>query len=195
MESTLRRLIRELSFTSLPRFSDFFNQFNTAMQTHHPAVGKVPLDGCMRVQRAFLDATQALGWAYHHNAEPPKFPFEVGPKIAKRVEGLGFEWSEEVHIREKIKKELPKTSLFDLKRIEIAAIFQAQPQLCHCCHGEACEVHIAEGVELLYEMWDARIGTFKDGAGPHPNLARCSRSVCIAPSRSEERRVGKECPV
>lgn len=114
-------------------------------------------------------------------------PFEAGPKIAECVERWGFEWAEEVHIREKIKEELPKTSLFDLKRIEIAAIFQAQTQLCHCCHGEACEVHIAEGVELLYKMWDARIGTFRDGKGPRPHPSRCSKSVCNAPSECASR--------
>lgn len=136
----------------------------------------------MRVQKAFLDATEALGWAYHHNTTPPSLPFEAGAKIADVISKGKFEWVEEVHIREKIKGQLPKSSLFALKRIEIAAIFQAQPQLCHCCHGEACEVHVAEGVELLYKMWDARIGTFREGKGPRPHPSRCSKSVCYAPS-------------
>ena len=182
IEFTLRQLIRKLSFTSLPPFPDFLSQFNTAMQAHHPAVARVPLNGLMRVQRAFLDATEALGWAYHHNIEPPKLPFEVGPKIAECVERRGFEWAEEVHIREKIKVELPKASLFDLKRSEIAAIFQAQPQLCHCCHGEALEEHIFSGIDILYQMWDARIRTFREGKGPRPHPSRCSKSVCNAPS-------------
>lgn len=136
----------------------------------------------MKVQKAFLDATEALGWAYHHNTPPPSLPFQAKAKIADVVSKGKFEWVEEVQIREKIKDQLPKSSLFDLKRIEIAAIFQAQPQLCHCCHGEACEVHVAEGVELLYKMWDARIGTFREGKEPRPHPSRCSKSVCKAPS-------------
>ena len=136
----------------------------------------------MRVQKAFLDATNALGWAYHHNTPPPQMPFEASPKIAEVVERGRLEWVEEVHIREKIQEELLKSNLFDLKRIEIAAIFQTQPQLCHCCHGEACEEHISSGISLLYKMWDARIGTFRDGKEPHPHPSRCSKSVCISPS-------------
>lgn len=135
----------------------------------------------MRVQKAFLDATNALGWAYYHSTSPPRLPFEASPKIAEVVESGSFEWVEEVHIRERIKDELPKSSLFDLKRIEIAAIFQAQPQLCHCCHGEAFEVHISSGISLLYTMWDARIGNFTEGEGLHLHPSRCSKPVCSSP--------------
>lgn len=135
----------------------------------------------MRVQKVFLDATNALGWAYHHNTPQQHLPFEASPKIAEVVDRGRFDWVDEVHIREKIKEELPKSKLFDLKRMEIEAIFQSQPQLCHCCHGAAFQEHVSSGISLLYQMWDARIGTFGEGNGPQPHPSRCSKSVCSSP--------------
>ena len=193
-----------------PSWDSFRDMFYRTMALLHPTTAIAATSATItafqreaEIEKQILDAwNEAYAhWVPRHNlglawqtdgrvdslisflADSNPAKFLALPKVATPLRLNSFEWIEELHLREKIKDFLPKSRLLDCKYADprTRAIYHTPQAIDDRC-DEGIETFKAGGIDILYQMWDARISS-----SAQTTSGSCGEDNCTAPKECEAR--------